>query len=262
MSDHTIVLSGSWRSFLYSSSVCSCHLFLVSSASVRSIPFLSFIVFIFAWSVPLVSDFLEEISSLSYSFVFLYFFALITEEGFLISPCYSLELCIQIAISFLFSFAFSVSSFLSYLLRPPQMTFLPFFFLRMVLITKQISQPGDLAKGLRIPGNLTLEAVGFAYRIYTALGKQTLGGHKQNLVHQDPGERSRDPTRDWPKLSCECPGVSGGGVGWQWPAAGSRALSAAVCAQDLLKEVAIFLHYLHRSLGSSQTVGRECSPAH
>ena len=28
-------LSGSWRSFLYSSSVYSCHLFLVSSASVR-----------------------------------------------------------------------------------------------------------------------------------------------------------------------------------------------------------------------------------
>ena len=36
-------LSGSWRSFLYSSSVYSCHLFLISSASVRSIPFLSFI---------------------------------------------------------------------------------------------------------------------------------------------------------------------------------------------------------------------------
>ena len=28
-------LSGSWRSFLYSSSVYSCHLFLISSASVR-----------------------------------------------------------------------------------------------------------------------------------------------------------------------------------------------------------------------------------
>ena len=40
-----------------------------------------------------ISDFLEEISSLSHSVVFLYFFALITEEGFLISPCYSLELC-------------------------------------------------------------------------------------------------------------------------------------------------------------------------
>ena len=33
-------LSQSWRCFLYSSSVNSCHLFLVSSASVRSIPFL------------------------------------------------------------------------------------------------------------------------------------------------------------------------------------------------------------------------------
>ena len=48
-------LSGSWRSFLYSYSVYSCHLFLISSASVRSIPFLSFIEPIFAWNVPLVS---------------------------------------------------------------------------------------------------------------------------------------------------------------------------------------------------------------
>ena len=36
-------LFGSWRCFLYSSSVYSCHLFLISSASVRSLPFLSFI---------------------------------------------------------------------------------------------------------------------------------------------------------------------------------------------------------------------------
>jgi len=41
--------------FLYSFSVYCCHLFLISSASVRSIPFLSFIVLIFAWCVPLVS---------------------------------------------------------------------------------------------------------------------------------------------------------------------------------------------------------------
>ena len=47
-------LSGSWRSFLYSYVYC-CHPFLISSASVRSMPFLSFIVPIFAWSVPLVS---------------------------------------------------------------------------------------------------------------------------------------------------------------------------------------------------------------
>ena len=41
--------------FLYSSSVYSCHLFLISSASIRSIPFLSFIVPIFSWNVPLAS---------------------------------------------------------------------------------------------------------------------------------------------------------------------------------------------------------------
>ena len=55
-----------------------------------------------------ISNFLEEIASLSFSIVFLYFFALIAEEGFLISACYSLELCIQMVISFLFSFAFQV----------------------------------------------------------------------------------------------------------------------------------------------------------
>ena len=46
-------LSQSWRSFLYTSSVYSCHLFLISFASVLS-SFLPFIVPIFAWSVPLV----------------------------------------------------------------------------------------------------------------------------------------------------------------------------------------------------------------
>ena len=41
-----------------------------------------------------ISHFIEEISSLSHSIFFLCFFALITAEGFLISPCYSMELCI------------------------------------------------------------------------------------------------------------------------------------------------------------------------
>ena len=54
-----------------------------------------------------IFNFLEDISSLSHSIVFL--FALITEEGFLISP--SKELCIYMGISFLFSFAFCFSSF-------------------------------------------------------------------------------------------------------------------------------------------------------
>ena len=62
-----------------------------------------------------VSDFLEEISGLSHSIVFLCFFALIAEEGFLISPCYSLELYIHMGLSFLFSFAFRFPSVHSYL---------------------------------------------------------------------------------------------------------------------------------------------------
>ena len=48
-------LSGSWKPFLYRSSVYSCLLFLESSASVRSILFLTFIVPILACSVPLLS---------------------------------------------------------------------------------------------------------------------------------------------------------------------------------------------------------------
>ena len=117
---------------LFCSSVYSCHLFLISSASVRSIPFLSFIVLIFAWNVPLVSNFFEEISSPSHSIIFLYFFALIAEEGFLISPCYSLELCIQMGISFLFCFAFSFSFlFLCKASYDNHFAFLHFFFLSM-----------------------------------------------------------------------------------------------------------------------------------
>jgi len=42
-----------------------------------------------------ISNFLEEISSFPHSIVFLYFFALIVEEVFLISPCCSLELAFR-----------------------------------------------------------------------------------------------------------------------------------------------------------------------
>ena len=47
-------LSGSLRTFPYSS-VYSCHFFLISPASIRSLSFLPFIVPIFAWNVYLVS---------------------------------------------------------------------------------------------------------------------------------------------------------------------------------------------------------------
>ena len=55
VSDTATSLSWSLWLFLYSPSVLSCHLFLFSSASFRSLTFKSLIVPIFAWSVPLIS---------------------------------------------------------------------------------------------------------------------------------------------------------------------------------------------------------------
>ena len=85
---------------------------------------------------PWYLEFFKEISSLSHSVVSLYFFALIAEEGFLISPCYSLEFCIQmvylsfcplIFTSLLFTAIGKVSS-------DSHFAFLHFFFFEMVLI--------------------------------------------------------------------------------------------------------------------------------
>ena len=83
-----------------------------------------------------ISNFLDEIFGLSPSIVFLYLFALITEEGFLISPCFPLELCTPMCISFLFSSVYFFSSFSQLFVRPPQTAILPFafIFLGMVLI--------------------------------------------------------------------------------------------------------------------------------
>ena len=89
-----------------------------------------------------ISNFLEEISSLSLSIAFLYFFALSTEEGFLISPCYSLELCIQMDIFLLFlwinfplPFASLLFSTICKTSSDNHFAFLHFFLLGMVLIT-------------------------------------------------------------------------------------------------------------------------------
>ena len=90
-------------------------------------------------------------------------------------------------------------------------------------------------------------------RTYTGLGKQTLGGHKQNPVHtrtQEKGEVT--PIRDLSRLAQECPGVSGRGMGWWWPVAGLGPLSVALHAWDLQKEVAvIFTIFKNRKSGIS-----------
>ena len=130
-------LSVLWRYFLYSS-VYSCHLFLISSDSVRSLPFLSFIEPIFAWNVPLVFLIFSK-RYLVFPILCFPLFLCIDHWGRLISPCYSLKLCIQMGTSFLFSFAFLL--FASLLFRAvckattdSHFAFMHFFFLGMIFI--------------------------------------------------------------------------------------------------------------------------------
>ena len=82
-----------------------------------------------------ISNFLE-ISNLSCSIVFLYFFALITEEGFLISPCCSLKLCIQMGISFFSPLPFASLLFTAICKASldTHFAFLHFFSMGMILI--------------------------------------------------------------------------------------------------------------------------------
>ena len=62
MTLHSKISGSSWSTitvdhdvYLYTSSLYSCHLFLICSVSIRNMRFLSFIVPILAWNVPLVS---------------------------------------------------------------------------------------------------------------------------------------------------------------------------------------------------------------
>ena len=115
-------LSRSWRSFLYSSSVYSCHIFLITSASVKSIPFVSFIVHILAWNVHLVS-----LIFLKRSLVFpILLFPSISLHWSLRKAFLSL-LAILWNSAFRWVYFFLLLVFFSQLfVRPPQTTILPF----------------------------------------------------------------------------------------------------------------------------------------
>ena len=137
-----LLFSGSLRSFLYSSSMYSCHLFLISSASIMSLSFLSFIVMIFGWKVPLMfPTFLKRslvfplllFSSLSLycslKKAFLSFLGILWNSAF--SWVY-LSLSPLLFASFLSSVIYKVSS-------DNQPAFLHFFFFGMVSTTASCS---------------------------------------------------------------------------------------------------------------------------
>ena len=127
----------SLRPFLYSSSVYSCYLLLISSTSVRSIPFLSFIVPIFAWNVLLVS-LIFLMRSLVFSMLLFHLFLciihlrrlsyislIVSGAPHLIGHIFSFLLC--------HLFLFFSQVFVGFLRQP--LCLIAFLFLRDVLLT-------------------------------------------------------------------------------------------------------------------------------
>ena len=61
-------------------------------------------------------------------------------------------------------------------------------------------------------------------------GTDSWRGQTKPCVHHIQEKELGLTTGYWPRLACECPGVSGEGVGQRWLAAGAEGLRAAVCA--------------------------------
>ena len=131
-------LSKSWRSFLYSFSVYLCYLFLIS-ASVRSIPFLSLIVPIFAWNIPLVSLIFLKRCLVSCILLFTFISLHSLRKAFL--KVSLLAILWNFAFRWVYlcfsplPFTFLLFSAICKAYSDSHFAFLHFFFLQMVLIT-------------------------------------------------------------------------------------------------------------------------------
>ena len=148
------------------------------------------------------------------------------------------------------------------------------------LIVEQICSASDFPnwgsdKGTENPQGIWLwRLVRFDYRTFDykilILGfwlhktgeKDSWSAPTKPCTQQDPGEGNSDPTRDWPRLACMCPGVSSGGVGRQWPATGSGHWvgQCAGTQWNLLKEVAI-IFITYTSIWSNNREGTQSCPS-
>ena len=113
----------------------SCHLSLISSASVRSLPFLSFILTVFAWRYPLISPIFLKIFSLSnlhcvYLFISISIYLLAFISIFHLRRLSYLSLLFSgtlLSVGYIFPFLLCLLFlfFSRVFVRPPQTTTLP-----------------------------------------------------------------------------------------------------------------------------------------
>ena len=101
-----------------------------------------------------------------------------------------------------------------------------------------------------------LPRTGNRFEVNVCLYKQST----KLCAHQKPRDRSSVPTRDWPRLPCECPGVSGGVLGWQWPAVGSSHWIQHCVHKSFWRSPLLKLPL--PQFASGQTTGREHSLTH
>ena len=98
-------------------------------------------------------------------------------------------------------------------------------------IPHQASRPGDLTKGLGSPRESGLEVQqDLDIGLSQDWGIQRLPfwrAQTKSCVHQDPEERSNDPTGNWTKTTCQHWKASCGDVGQQGLTTGMAALAAA-----------------------------------
>ena len=119
------------------------------------------------------------------------------------------------------------------------------------------SRPGY---GISPLEEITINPTHRAARTDTRLGNRLLEGTNKSLCVPGPRRKeSSNPTRDWPRLAHEYPGVSGRGMDRQWPASGLGTLCSSAFMGPF-EGGHHYLHYLHHHLVSSHTTGREHSP--
>ena len=116
---------------------------------------------------------------------------------------------------------------------------------------------GIQQRAWELPRKLTLKTSGIWLQSFHRTGEiDSWRAQTKPCMQQNPGERKSDPTRDWARLACECPGGSSGGLGLQWPSGdNSPGISP-------FKEDCHFHHYPYHSWASVQTTGTVHSPTH